>query len=150
MNRLILGAGMTRRDGWTTLDANPKLEPDIVAIFPPLPPEVHAKSWNEIEWIHGITSLYPWDAEAMLDEIHGVLESHGKLVLEQPDFVHARAKLEWVFGDPMSGNPLHMNKWGYTPISLSQMLRKAGFSRVSVLSAQHHLPERDFRIEAYR
>lgn len=150
MNRLMLGAGTVRREGWTTLDANPKCEPDIVAVFPPLPPEVKAVAWDEIEWIHGITSLYPWQAEEMLREIHAVLASGGKLVLEQPDFVHARSKIEWLFGDPAGRNALHMNKWGYTPISLSQLLRSAGFSRVNVSTAQHHMPERDFRIEAYR
>jgi len=150
MNRLILGAGPQRREGWLTLDANPKLEPDIVAILPPLPPEVKAIHWDEIKWVHGITSLYPWDAEALLLELHDVLHPEGKLVLEQPDFAKARYRIEWLFGDPSPRNPLHMNKWAYTAESLSELLRSVGFSRIQVLPAEHHRPERDFRIEAYR
>jgi hypothetical protein len=143
----MLCAGLARREGWKTLDANPAYAPDYLASIPPLPDVVRAELWQEIEWIHGITSLYPWDAATLLEEIRAVLVPGGKLVLEQPDLAKAD-RTEWMFGDPSLRNPLHMNRWGYTPYSLAAALEQAGYPSIEILPAQHHLPARDFRIEA--
>lgn len=145
----MLGAGRQRRDGWMTLDANPKVEADFTALIPPLPAAVQAIRWDEIEWIHGITSLYPWDAEILLKELHSVLEPGGKLILEQPHFYSAIENVEWLFGDPRFADPLHMNHWAYTPDTLAALLKSAGFSTIDLLSPLHHNPARDFRLEAY-
>lgn len=148
-NNLILCSGNMRREGWKTLDCNPAFEANYVAIIPPLPHTVKLQRWDEIEWVHGITSFYPWDAIEILTELRMALEINGKLVLEQPDFNKAIPKLEWIFGDPALKNPLHMNKWAWTPESLSKLLRDVGFSVVIVKPAKYHMPKRDFRIEAY-
>jgi hypothetical protein len=150
MNRLLLCAGIHRRQGWLRLDADPRCEPDFVASIPPLPTVVKLMHWDEIEWIHGVTSLYPWDAKTALAELYAVLVPGGKLVLEQPDFSTAIDRPEWLFGDPSHRDPLIMNRWSYTPNSLSLLLLEAGFGRIDVLPAQHHMPARDFRIEAYK
>jgi hypothetical protein len=150
MNRLMIGAGSSRSEGWMTLDGNPKRGGDFIAVIPPLPEGVKAVAWDEIEWIHGIASLYPWDAEVVIAEIYSVLAPGGRLSLEQPDFTHASKTIRWCFGDPDLVDPLHMNRWGYTPETLSELLRKCGFDRIEMLPAQHHVPSRDFRIEAYR
>jgi len=149
MNLLMLGSGIIRRDGWKTLDANPRCAPDFLATIPPLPAEVKAIEWDEIEWIHGITSLYPWDAENILREIHSILHPRGRLILEQPDFNHAQARAEWLFGDPAHREPFLMNRWTYTPQSLTDLLVKTGYAKNYILGAQHHVPARDFRIEAH-
>lgn len=157
MNRLMLCSGITRREGWVTLDSDPKFGADIVASIPPLPQEVKAKQWDEIELIHGITSFYPWDAEQLLCEIRGVLASGGKLVLEQPDAWWAAKAIiddggdfvKWFFGDSSLRNPEHMNKWAYTPEILEDTLHRAGFLDVHVRKAEYHNPRRDFRMEAY-
>jgi predicted SAM-dependent methyltransferase len=149
MNCLMIGAGIGRREGWKTLDANPRREPDYLAMIPPLPAGVKAIVWDEIEWVHGITSLYQWDAEAVIKEIHAALAPGGKLILEQPDFSKAIARVDWIFGDPALKDPLHMNKSGWTRNSLAQLLQVAGFSKIHIMRAHYHLPERDFRIEAY-
>lgn len=149
MNRLMLCAGASRRDGWKTLDANPKHEPDFLATIPPLPDSVKAVAWDEIEWIHGITSFYPWEGAQILKELKAVLVPGGKLILEQPDFNKVGQRPEWIFGDPSLTNPLHMNKWAYTPATLTAAMHKAGFSIIAIRVALHHLPERDFRIEAF-
>lgn len=146
-NRLLLCAGNMRRDGWKTLDAVDGA--DFIATIPPLPDAVKAEQWNEIEWIHGITSLYPWDAETVLKELRQVLAPGAKLILEQPDFRKALQRVEWLFGDPDSRNPLHMNKWGWSPWTLSAAVHAAGFNNSRILPAIHHIPARDFRIEAY-
>ena len=150
MNRLMLCAGPTRRIGWKTLDANPECNPDVIASIPPLPSEVSRQLWNEIEWIHGITSFYPWDAKSLLEELRAILATDGKLVLEQPDFRKAVSREEWLFGDPTFRNPLHMNRYAYAPDTLTRLLTDAGFARIEILEAIHHNPSRDFRLEAYR
>lgn len=152
MNRLMLCSGIFRREGWKTLDCNPVHHPDFVAKIPPLPQAVKALQWDEIEWIHGIsTGIERWQVPDLLEQIRLSLRATpaGKLVLEQPD----RDKCdrpEWMFGDPSLCDPNHMNRWAYTPTDLTLLLRQAGFSRVDVLPARHHVPARDFRVEAYR
>lgn len=145
----MLLAGGTIRPGWKTLDAKGSV--DYLATIPPLPAEVKAVRWDAIELIHGIASFYPWDADKLLREIRSVLSPDGVLVLEQPDFILALqqgGRVEWLFGDPEPRDPLHMVKWSYTPESLSDLLWRCGFRRVEVKPAVHHIPARDFRIEA--
>jgi hypothetical protein len=156
MNRLMLCAGKSRREGWKTLDCNREHSPDVLALIPPLPLSVKVIQWDEIEWIHGITSFYPWEAKALLIELKDALVSGGKLVLEQPDaqyvaqaVIHDPQYVRWLFGDPQFRNPAHMNKWAYSPDSLSQLLREVGFERVIQAAALHHEPARDFRLEAF-
>lgn len=156
MNRLMLCAGSTKREGWITLDCNPLHHPDIQAAIPPLPPPVMERLWDEVEWIHGITSLYPWDAKLVLQQLHAAMRPGGKLVLEQPDarlvadaVIQTQGGcLEWFFGDPMMRDPAHMNKWAYTPWSLIDLLTEAGFKDSYIKTAEYHRPDRDFRIEA--
>ena len=148
MNRLILCAGETRRDGWTTVDASSDHFPDFLATIPPLPIDVICKQWDEVELVHGITSFYPWEAKTLLREIREVLAPGGKLVLEQPDFGKCD-RLEWIFGDPKPQNPLHMVHWAYTPNSLEALVRDSGFEHCRQMEAQYHMPSRDFRIEAW-
>ncbi len=149
VNRLIIGAGDQRREGWKTLDANPRRKPDIIATIPPLPLAVTMHNWAAIEWIHGITSLYPWDAQTVLGELRNVLTPDGKLILEQPDLSKAVANVRWLFGDPDLRDTWHMNRWAYTPETLVNLLYKSGFLRMVILPAKYHSPERDFRVEAY-
>lgn len=146
----MLGSGIFRREDWKTLDCNSAHHPDFLAIIPPLPPAVKAVEWDEIEWIHGITSVYLWDARLILKEIVGILKLDGKLVLEQPDFNKARARQAWLFGDPSARDSRIMNRWSYTPEELFEELKAAGFSRIEILPAQHHVPARDFRVEAWK
>lgn len=147
--KLLIAPGIHRREGWMALDADPSLGTEFTAIVPPLPASVKAIAWDEIEWVHGITSLYPWDAESIVREIHGVMRPGGKLTLEQPDFNKAKEHLEWIFGDAAEfRKPLLMNRWAYTPESLSKLLLSAGFMQIATMAALHHRPERDFRIEA--
>lgn len=150
MNCLILCAGKTRRSGWKTLDANPTCEPDYVCNIPPLPSEVTSIKWNTVEWIHGITSFYPWEAADLLMEIHEILADDGKLILEQPDFNRVAGRMEWIFGDPTFADPLHMNRWGWSPGSLTAALEIAGYSKVMTGPAKYHNINRDFRAEAWR
>src|SRR5512147_133063 len=147
--KLILCAGKTKREGWTTLDANPIHMPDILATIPPLPKEVFAYRWDEIELVHGITSFYPWQALQLLRELRDVLAPGGKLILEQPNLDKCWGELLWIFGDPSLREPLHMNRWAYNANSLMAMVLEAGFQHCNTAPAQYHVPSRDFRVEAW-
>ncbi len=149
-NKLLIGCGIHKREGWLTLDPDPSVGADIVGTIPPLPPELLALKFADIEWIHGITSLYPWDAIKALADIFFILEPGGKLVLEQPDFNKAKERVEWLFGDGRLARPLLMNKWAWSPESLQSLLRYTGFVVMSVLPAQYHVPDRDFRVETFK
>ena len=149
MKRLLLMSGIHHPEGWVTLDANPANKPDWLADIPAFLGPLRDTVWDHIEWIHGITSLYPWDAMDALLQIRGwMIAPDGLLVLEQPDYHHAKWAIPSVFGDPEPREPLHMNRWAYTPESLAAAVRDAGFTRVEILPAQHHNPARDFRLEA--
>ncbi len=150
MNRLLLMSGIHHPEGWVTLDANPANHPDLLATFPPLPDEVtYLGYWDHVEWIHGISQLYPWEAEQVLCELLPCMAPDGLLVLEQPNLeAIVPSRPEWIYGDPGPKEPLHMVRWGYTPQSLTELLSACGWKRFSLLPAQHHIPARDFRIEA--
>jgi predicted SAM-dependent methyltransferase len=155
--KLMLCAGATRRQGWMTLDVGAPFRADYQIKIPPLPESVKQIEWEEIELIHGITSFYPWEAKFLLQEIYAVLAPNGKLVLEQPDLHYVTdaiasgaGSVEWLFGDPQFQNPWHMNKWAYSPQTLTALLESVGFKHVARLQAQHHNPIRDFRMEAWK
>jgi predicted SAM-dependent methyltransferase len=146
--KLTIGPGVHRRPGWYSVEADKRKGGDFIATIPPLPTAVLSKQWEVIEWIHGITSVYLWDAMDLVKDFHSILAPGGKLVLEQPDFEMARCRVSWVFGDPTFLDPLHMNRWAYTPASLTELVHNAGFTDVRVLPPIFHVPDRDFRIEA--
>lgn len=155
VNRLMLLAGGVRREGWHTLDIKGG---DFTARIPPLPAEVCGIAWDEVELIHGINMFYPWDGEALLHALHEVMQPGGQIILEQPNFgwlvaadadgYSSHSPVYWFFGDPALRDPDHMVKWAYSPISLTALVQRCGFRDVEILSAQHHVPGRDFRLEA--
>lgn len=148
MNRLMLLAGQTRREGWKTLDSKGSV--DYLATIPPLPDAVKAVKWDEIELIHGINVLYPWETETLLREIREVLKPEGLLILEQPELskVLEAGRVEWLFGDPQPCDPAHMAKWCYGYPDLRARVLNAGFRYAVLRPAKHHWTDRDFRIEA--
>ena len=153
MNYLEIGG--EKREGWQTLDINPLRKPDHCGDVRALPQSVREIQWDVIAWIHGPASLDTWDLLVALYGLHMVMAPDGVLVLETPDadFI-AKAwagdpeKMRWVFGDPSHKDSAFMNRWAYTPATLSSLLREAGFTRIEVKPALHHYPARDFRIEA--
>jgi hypothetical protein len=156
MKKLMLCAGATKREGWITLDGDPMNHPDILATIPPLPEQVLSEKWDEIEWIHGVGSIYPWEAEEALAQLRRAMDPAGVLILEQPNLLEAAAeilrdplKAWWLFGDPQHRRKPMMNAWAYTPESLTDALKRAGFGSVRISGAQYHgASSRDFRAEA--
>lgn len=164
--KLMIGAGRTKRPGWTTLDADAKSRADVIATVPPLPERVKRDGCEAIEMIHVLEHFYLWDARVLLRECLEVLKPDGKLIIECPNILYAAKVMcglqkpprgaagqfdMWpLYGDPSHRNPLFGHRWGYTPKSLTEELVAAGFQpeRVSIVSAKHHFPGRDFRLEA--
>lgn len=163
--KLMLCSGRQRREGWTTLDANRRANPDIVATLPGLLDHVEPGTCSQIELIHGIEHFYLWEARPLLSEIFQALEPGGLAVFEQPDISYAAKVLlglldkpkpvgqfaMWpLYGDPGHKSTLYCHRWGYTPDSLTEELVSAGFdaANISRPKARHHFPGRDFRLEA--
>jgi hypothetical protein len=55
-----------------------------------------------------------------------------------------------LYGDPNQKNPLHMHKWGYTPVTLHQLLKAAGFVIIQREVPETHVASRDFRMTAIK
>lgn len=168
MRKLLLCAGPTRPAGYVRLDANPEHAPDILAALPPLPAEARGP-WDEIALIHGIEHFWLWDAVPLLRDCHAALRPGGTLVLEQPNIEAAarvllgleppqyKGVLEsamWpLYGDPAHRDTGYMHRWGYTPQTLTALLREvAPWQSVTVRPQQYHTYARgrDFRVEAVR
>lgn len=163
---LSLCAGRPR-NGWVTLDADPKSGADHIAQIPPLPPAIKAQRWDMVELIHGIEHFYRWDAKALLLEVRQVLAPGGKLILEQPDIFKCAQVItgevlieneaqRWrlgeggIFGDSRPHRPYMDHKYGYTPQTLRKLLVECGFQDELIVeeTPRYHIPRRDFRLVA--
>ena len=162
---LSIGCGRKRLDGWVTIDADASVGADFVSMVPPLPDAVRAQRWDAVEILHFIEHVFPWQAVELMEQVFGCMAPGGILVMEQPDLLFACRVLAGIaepipgtepgqcdywplFGDPSHRNPLFGHKWGYTPGTLSDLLRSVGFAEIQTMKAHHHVPGRDFRVEA--
>jgi hypothetical protein len=167
--RLSIGSGLAKREGWITLDADPRSDADIIATIPPFPDLILARQWHEIEMIHIIEHFYRWEVEEVLRSIHSMLAPGGILVLEQPNILFAAKVIlgllppvpgtasgqcdMWpLYGDPSHKNPLYCHHWAYAPHTLIRLLVECGFeeNRIIERPAKSHIPIRDFRLEAQK
>jgi len=159
--KIDVGAGRTIRDGWTRLDASRGARPDILATVPPLPEQ--CRGADVFRAIHFLEHLHVWDAETLLCQFHEYLKPGGRLVLELPNLQSAIDTLSgrngrrgaswsmWVlYGDPSRKNPLYGHKWGWTPGTLGDALRRAGFAHVTRERPRFHVPDRDMRFVAIK
>ena len=163
MKRLAIGH-RGKRDGWTTLDSHAS-DSDIITTVPPLPPEVTSQRWDVVEMIHVLEHFYLWEARELLTTLRSCLAKSGVLVIECPNIMFAaevmagvrpypenmvvdQATMWPLYGDPNHLDPSYGHRWGYTPITLAQVLLMTGFRTVKHRPAKSHFPERDFRIEA--
>jgi len=163
--RLNLGCGDRILPGYVNVDAveaRASAKPDVVCDLDDLTPFDDA-TVDEILSVHVIEHFWRWEVREVLKEWMRVLKPGGRMILECPNLLSAcRAFLEdparfsradsegqrtmWVFyGDPEGKDPRRVNRWGYTPDSLSALLAEVGLRNVRQESAQLREP-RDMRV----
>jgi len=161
--RLNIGCGKVKKSGYLNADIDITIKPDLVVSLDAALP-FSSRSFALVEVYHVIEHVYPWVSVEILKEFWRILKPEGKLVIECPNLEFACAWLVqnsdyrsdsqmgmWaIYGDPNSQNALQMHKWGYTPITLAEILKKAGFVRIRREVPQTHVPARDFRIIAIK
>jgi predicted SAM-dependent methyltransferase len=151
--RLHLGCGQSRLNGFVNIDCNYSAATDYVGDASKLPcPDGSAE---RIETYHVIEHIPLPIVRSVLTEWRRVLAVGGRLVIECPD-------LDQAARDYLSGNheclfsiygrqrfPGDAHYWGYTPLSLRQLLEKVGFSEVVAAQPQDYHKESEpcLRIE---
>lgn len=163
--KLNIGCGHRRMEGYTGVDAVERPGADIIAPAHNIP--LADGCADEILAIHLLEHLLPWEAPLALREWHRLLKFGGRLVLELPNLrkccenvISGRAGKHpnqlgmWgLFGDNRLEDPFMMHRWGYTPETLSDLLRTEGFTVLGERKTQFHpagREHRDMRIEALK
>jgi SAM-dependent methyltransferase len=141
--KLHLGCGPEKRAGWVNVDVNPALQPDLVAAAYDLPMLADG-SCEVIEACHLFEHLTLTQAKRALGEWRRLLAPGGELRLELPNLDRCVALIGTeldgfdmgllsLFGYPpaidVEGEP-QLHKWGWTPTTLTQAMRAAGFGEV--------------------
>jgi hypothetical protein len=168
--KLNIGCGRHVLDGWTNIDIQqsphgtkpPDIMCDIRQI--PLPDECA----DEIMAIHVFEHFYKWEVNGVLAEWRRLLKPGGLMVLELPDLLlcarnlinrtmgrHVDQLSMWgIYGDPRAEDPYMHHKWGWTPDTITVLLRENGFRKTLVTGeTQWHRSGRelrDMRVEARR
>ncbi len=148
--RLNLGCGDKILQGYVNVDfadSRKGNRPDVIADLRALQfPNDHA---DELLSVHVIEHFYPWEAEGLLRHWKDVLKPGGQLILECPNILTAAEMLlkdpdraaraegkdgqmaMWpLYGDPAWMDPLMCHRWGYTPTTLVDLLKRCGFNNV--------------------
>ena len=158
--KVDIGSGK-KISGWITCDANPRAKVDVISSLPPVPDVF--RNTDVFRLIHVLEHFYRWDAVTLLGQFHEFLTPGGQLVLELPNLNSAidalsgksgQSKRRWgmwvLYGDPSHRNPLYGHRWGWTPETLTAELEAAGFRRIIRERPKFHVPDRDFRLVAFK
>ena len=168
--RLNLGCGDKILPGYINIDTAAERKgkkPDIVADIKNLK-NIKTSIADEILAVHVIEHFYYWEVIPLLAGWRRILKKGGKLIIECPNLLFACQTIisnpktaclpdqqgqfsMWpLYGDPSWKDGLMCHKWGYSPDSLKEVLRQAGYSDAEQQPAQFKMREpRDMRIIAY-
>jgi len=165
--KLMLGCGRKIPSGWTGVDIDPSLKPEIVDDMSTLS-KVQDETCEEIKSQHGLEHLLYEDAILAFGNWFRVLKPGGIVSMELPclDKCHRMIQSEdarerhygtvGLFGDIKSGNLFLIHKHGWSIASLTRELTKAGFAGIEeaplerVNNCARDGYDRDMRIVARR
>lgn len=167
MTKLNLGCGDKILPGYTNVDVvetRRGFRPDVICDLHRLTP-FEDNSVDEILSVHVIEHFWRWEVLDILREWKRVLKPGGLMILECPNLLEAARELlnkpetgagagpegqrtMWVFyGDPAWKDPYMIHRWGYTPLSLIQLMHDAGLVNPRQEPAMFKLREpRDMRV----
>ncbi len=169
--RLNLGCGDKILNGYTNVDVVQERsgrQPDVICDIRKL--SVFEDNYcDEILAVHVVEHFWRWEVEDVIKEWCRVLKPGGKMILECPNLQSAceeflknpevysqqgsqGQRTMWVFyGDPQWKDPLMVHRWGYTPLSLSSLMRSCGLTNVRQEPAEFKLREpRDMRVTGFK
>lgn len=144
--KLYIGSGKDRLAGFTRLDVDESVKPDVVCPAWKLPYE--SGTVTEIECRHLFEHLTLFEAKKTLQEWVRVLKPDGRLNLELPNLARSMemiqsGKTEEVFygfvgiygwPDAIKGfagyNQFQQHKWGWTPETLTDLMTTYGFKDI--------------------
>lgn len=165
--KLNLGCGDKILPGYVNVDVAPSRagrKPDVLCDLQYLDP-FPDNAVDEVLAVHVVEHFWRWEVVEVLREWVRVLKPGGKMILECPNIRRAceqfltdpakgagpgseGQRTMWVFyGDPAWKDPLMVHRWGYTPESLTEVMKEAGLVNIRQEPAQFKLREpRDMRI----
>jgi ubiquinone/menaquinone biosynthesis C-methylase UbiE len=165
--KLNLGCGDKILQGYINVDVTSERagnKPDIVCDIRNLN-KFSDNYADEILAVHVVEHFWRWEVVKILTEWVRVLKPGGKMILECPNLKSAceeflrkpdlasqpgqeGQRTMWVFyGDPGWADPLMVHRWGYTPLSLAQVMNQSGLKDLKQEPAQFKLREpRDMRV----
>lgn len=148
--RLNLGCGDKILEGYINVDFSESRKgskPDVIADLRAM--QFDNNYADEIMSIHVIEHFYPWEVEGLLNHWKSILKPGGRLILECPNILTAAKMLledpdrmaraegkdgqlaMWpLYGDPAWKDPLMCHRWGYTPTTLIDLVKRCGFTNV--------------------
>ena len=161
--KLHVGSGKRRIAGYTNVDADASVMPDIVAKADSIP--LGDGCADEILAVHLFEHLYRWQCDAVLKEWRRLLKPGGVLTMELPDLIKCcinlingatgktpgQMDMYGLYGDPTKENPWMCHNWGWSFNTIKPLLEKHGFTEVSESATQWHpigKDHRDFRVTA--
>lgn len=159
--KLNVGCGNKKKPEYINVDLDSLVKPDIVLnVSSALP--FKDDRFNAIEAYHVIEHIFPWLVLDVLREFFRILKPQGLLAIECPNIEAAstwlvgNSQYGWdsqmgmwpIYGDPNPKNSLYMHKWGYTPVTLLNILKDAGFRNIRREVPHTHIARRDFRLVA--
>lgn len=117
---------------------------------------------DELHAMHIVEHFFRYDVDAVVAEWKRLLKPGGLLVLELPNIEAAARNLLAgmadnmtmfpLYGDPSWKSPYMCHRYGYSPITIRQLLEDHGFVKIKILPPQTHRrrANRDMRVEAIR
>lgn len=91
--RLDLGCGRRKREGWTGVDSNPAVSPDVLHSLERFPYPFADSSVDEVVMDNSLEHLH--DQLGVMEELHRVAKPGALITLHVPYF-----RSHWAFNDP--------------------------------------------------